>query len=86
MVVLDLDYLDSVTEITSMHLGGGGKAWAFSTWFAGAYGESTVVITNAKNKAIAGEDSSTASSSVETAASGDDGTVVGAYSSAFAST
>jgi hypothetical protein len=70
MLILDIDYLDSVPEITSMNLGGG-KAQASSAWSAVAFGKSTLVIAIARNEAIVGNRGSYASSSVKVFVIGD---------------
>jgi hypothetical protein len=84
MLILDLNYLDSVPEITVIDLYGGGKAKpsaaATSGWVAIATGKSTFTYGEAKNLAIAGKNSSAASSSVKVIASGDEDAFVMAFS------
>ncbi|MBP5971194.1 hypothetical protein HW132_00215 [Brasilonema sp. CT11] len=71
MLILDLDYLDSVSEENTMHLHGGGNASAITAYLARAFGHSTYTGTVAVNQAVAGTGSPSASSYVQaTAVSG----------------
>ncbi|MBW4601518.1 MAG: hypothetical protein KME29_18570 [Calothrix sp. FI2-JRJ7] len=87
MIISDIDYLDSISDTSAMHVSGG-SALAFSGFSAQAYGDSTSVISYIRNRAVSTPRKSSASSSasVGAAASGSDTLVtVSASSASFVS-
>ncbi|MUG93678.1 hypothetical protein F7734_15120 [Scytonema sp. UIC 10036] len=85
MLILDLNYLEDISEKNAMYLHGGRKAQAISAWSAAAFGQASIVITSAKNQVIISNSSSSASSSVVAIASGDESAFATAYSFASVS-
>lgn len=85
MLILDLDYLDSVSQSNAINLHGGGKAKAISAWSTVGIGESSSVFAIVKNQAVVDKNRSYASSSVIAAAYGDKGSSITAFSFASAS-
>lgn len=82
MIISDIDYLDSISETSAMHVNGGGSALAISEFLAQAYGDSTSVISYIRNRAVSQPRKSSASSSALVAASGGDALVIVSASSA----
>jgi hypothetical protein len=76
MLILDIGYLESVTEAIAIDLNGGGKAVAISGFWAGAFGSSTYTSAVAENKAVSSKYSSSASSSVKANAVSSDGDAI----------
>jgi hypothetical protein len=82
MQICDLDYLELVSETSTMHLNGG-KAVAISAFSASAFGDATSINTFLRNLAISGSNGSLANSSVHIASISSGGSTF-AYASSLA--
>ncbi|WP_017651506.1 hypothetical protein [Fortiea contorta] len=75
MLILDIDYLDTLSEASTIHINGSGKAFAISNFWVVALGGSTYAGAVANNQAFTGSQGSFASSSVQAFAAASGGNV-----------
>jgi hypothetical protein len=67
MIISDIDYLEQVSETSTLHLSGG-KAIAISSFWALAFGPSTYTSAVVNNQVVVSPNTSFASSSVQVTA------------------